>query len=130
MENLNVSDKRVEERSAPEAPVMESSEKVVFPPAATWYKTNATSSRDDMWAYIATQSIVLVKPKVTLTRLINPEAIVEEGPPRDGCADRDVVWPEFKVFGYQREHYNCISFCQAPWDFLPVKGKENEGMIT
>lgn len=96
-------------------------EKVVFPPAATWYKTNATSSRDDMWAYLAGQSIVLVKPKVTHT-IVNPEISSKiEGP------SSDRVWPKFEIFGYQRENYNCISFCQSSWDFLPVK---NAPLVT
>lgn len=110
-------------------------EKVCFPPAANWYKTNGTAARDNMWAYVASQSIVLVKPKTTFPNMRSeqlstckngtsssldtngsadvPKSVVAE-------AKRD-VWPSFEIFGYQKDPYMCLSFCQSGWELLPVK---------
>ncbi|ODN03766.1 Gem-associated protein 5 [Orchesella cincta] len=97
---------------------------VKFPPPALWYKTNVTAARDDMWAYLAGQVIVLVVPKITHTRTVGTDLgeaspISAAGAVEEGS---DSVWPEFKIFGYQREYYNCISFCQSGFEYLPVKG--------
>ncbi|CAL8125894.1 unnamed protein product [Orchesella dallaii] len=110
-------------------PAVEGHSPVKFPPPALWYKTNATAARDDMWAYISGQVIVLVVPKLTHTRTVgtdvegnNGEGLSPINSLPAGDKDSDSVWPEFYIFGYQRENYSCLSFCQSGFQYLPVKG--------
>jgi len=84
--------------------------------------SHVAASRNDMWAYLSHNLIVLVKPRNGISG--SSDSNSSETREEDSFEKN---WPDFSLIGVSNTKYSSISFCQSKWDALPV---ENSPLVS